>query len=260
MKVQLVSDIQRAEYRHAKLDEPALIVNPAADVLVIAGDIDDGLSGIEAAAKLEIPVLYVLGNHEYYGHGLDEAPRLAKELARPTKNVQVLQDDCVHIDGVRFLGSTLWTDFKCSPLPQAENMHLAASAMTDYRKIKLGSGKVHPEAILQRHLKSLAWLTDTLAEPFPGSSVVITHHAPHPRSVPRRWEDHRLQASYVSRVTGMMAPVDFWFHGHVHGGCDYCVRDCRVVCNPVGGPHEHYYAYSIGQQPVRHRADLLIEV
>ncbi len=82
-----------------------------ADVVILGGDIGVGLGGIEWAAAhfADMPVIYVPGNHEYYGHAIELDDDLVNESVA---NIHVLNNDTVVINGVRYLGSTLWTDFR----------------------------------------------------------------------------------------------------------------------------------------------------
>src|SRR5512143_1606393 len=81
-----------------------------ADVTVLAGDIRPGKAALEWIRRsfpAEQPIIYVLGNHEFYGNAL---PKLIDDLRRMSadSNIHVLENDCLNIDGVRFLGCTLW--------------------------------------------------------------------------------------------------------------------------------------------------------
>ena len=60
------------------------------------------------ARFLDKPVIYVPGNHEFYHHDIALIDELKTEASG---NIHVLNDDQVVIDGVRFMGSILWTDF-----------------------------------------------------------------------------------------------------------------------------------------------------
>lgn len=259
MKIQLVSDLHINAYRGAGLEMPPFHVNPQADLLVFAGDIDEGEAGVEFAGRHAVRTLFVLGNVEHYGHDIDEASMLAKIEGISTK-VRVLQNNVTVIGGVRFLGATLWTDFRSSSVSQAENMRRAASALNDYRFIRDGKEPLSPEGVLRRHEETLSWMGSVLAEPFVGPTVVISHHAPHPHAIPNHRVGHHLQAAYASRLTTLMSSVDYWLHGHVHAAARYEVQGCKVYCNPFGSPSDHRYPLSVAQASLRYDPNLLIEV
>jgi len=113
--------------------------------------------------------------------------------------------------------------------------------MSDYKKITASGRdagtyrKLHPRDTLRRHEFSRAWLKNSLADPFDGPTVVITHHAPSARSVPTEFEGDVLSAAYASDLESLMGKdVQLWIHGHMHHSLDYEINGTRVLCNPRG--------------------------
>ena len=141
------------------------------------------------------------------------------------------------IEGVRFLGATLWTDFSATG-----NAALAAAAagegMNDYRRIRTrGYRRLRPADTLGEHYLARAFLEHKLREPFDGKTVVVTHHAPSTASIaPHLLRDAtHLNAAYVNRLEVLLGPpVSLWVHGHTHTSFDYDIKGTRVVCNPRG--------------------------
>ncbi len=92
---------------------PVELPRVEADVVVLAGDVHKGRRGLAWARErfAATPVVYVLGNHEYYGEAL---PRLREKLEGEAagSSVHLLENRAVEIGGVTFLGCTLWTDFE----------------------------------------------------------------------------------------------------------------------------------------------------
>ncbi|SFN90486.1 Predicted phosphohydrolase [Formivibrio citricus] len=208
-----------------------------ADVIVLAGDIGVGKKGIRRIAHdlPNKPILFVAGNHEYYGSNLQVVNRDLQQMAIP--NLHYLDNRAVVIEGVRFLGCTLWTDFRLfGNQPQA--MVAAVAAMNDCRKISFrddeGKREFLPEDMLALHQQSRAWLEHELDQPFDGPTVVVTHHGPHPKSLYPGSEKDILSAAYVSDLTELMGKAQLWVHGHIHVSLDYEVAGTRVICNPRG--------------------------
>ena len=81
-----------------------------ADIVVLAGDISRPREAIAWARAFSKPVLYVPGNHEFYGNTLGDTLRQLKDLSQGSQ-IHILDNDDIELCGVRFLGSTLWTDF-----------------------------------------------------------------------------------------------------------------------------------------------------
>lgn len=215
-----------------------------ADVVVLAGDISIGTSGVEWARKWADgrPVLYVVGNHELYGHSL---PGLIDELraAAAGSSIHVLENDELIVEGVRFLGCTLWSDFDFDGVERrAEAMLLSERVVNDYGQITVGSdGRALAPADTRRlHLSSRAWLEQRLRQPHPGPTVVVTHHAPLIRSRPSSPVLRALAGAFVSDVTELMGGdrVALWIFGHTHRAANLYLRGTRVVSNPRGYPHQ----------------------
>ena len=220
-----------------------------ADITVLAGDIGVGLEGIVwALAAFQRPVIYVLGNHEYYGQRLmPELLATARAKCRGT-HVHLLENDAVAIDGVRFLGCTLWTDFALFDEEErnVRAMEEAGMKMGDFRQIMAGRrdggyGKnklipFTPAMARERHLASRGWLEGELAKPHDGPTVVVTHHAPSARSLTYQEPTWLLDAAYASNLERLMgeSQVRLWVHGHTHLATDYEIEGTRVVNNPRG--------------------------
>lgn len=213
-----------------------------ADVVVLAGDILTEHYGLTWARRAfpDTRIVYVLGNHEFYdAHYEAVLERARKEAA--SLAIDLLECDQVVIDGVRFLGTTLWTDFEIdepSPGIPSFAMWYANQNMADFRLIRYRGGLLHAEATREFHQESRRGLNARLAEPFEGKTVVVTHHLPHRRSINRMFDRHPLNPAFASHLPGLVtAPVDLWIHGHTHCSCDYVTDGTRVLCNPRGyGP------------------------
>ena len=233
MKIQLASDLH-LEHLEKKFPR-ARIIKPAdgADMLVLAGDIHRAAKAVEVFRDWPVPVLYVAGNHEFYSERWE---RVRAELRSACEGTQIrfLDNDAFHLDGVRFLGCTLWTDFKQPGMTQTESMLAVRRSLNDYTLIRTEKGKLRPYQTLADHEHSRAWLETELAKEFEGPTVVVTHHAPHFRSIHRRFVGNPINGGFVSDLTPLLGQADLWLHGHVHNGFDYQEDGCRVVANPAG--------------------------
>ena len=233
-----------------------------ADVAGKDRDIGVGLDGLQWALSIERPVIYVLGNHEFYGQQpMDALWRTARDKVKDTQ-VHLLENESIVIDGVRFLGATLWTDFCLLGAEQQDQMmRYAQQVMTDYNTIHVttrhalgvddsSSGHLGrrrknlltPRKTLSLHHESRDFLERELArEPDPleiidtwRKTVVVTHHAPSARSLIYQEAWSRIDAAYASNLEALIGQADLWVHGHTHVTADYQVGTGRVVCNPRG--------------------------
>jgi predicted phosphodiesterase len=237
MKLNILSDL------HLSQGELALPVNDA-QVVILAGDIDRPAQAIAWASRLGKPVLYVPGNHEFYGGSIESSTAQLKQLANGTR-VRVLDDEAQLIGNVRFLGSTLWTDFMLFGPGERrqEAMNAAVRFMRDYSRIRLADRSpdlfTPPDsaALFQRHAE---WLARQLEMPHDGPTVVITHHAPSRASIHPRFAGSVVNACFVSDAEYLLdgTRARLWIHGHTHDSFDYTVNGTRVVCNPRGYAHK----------------------
>jgi predicted phosphodiesterase len=243
MKLWILSDLHIDVNRRFPFELPE--PHPAHDVLIVAGDICQGLAeGVSFIVSQNLnakPVIYIGGNHEFYGY--DRHAELANGRAEAARypNVHLLERDSVLIGGVEFLGCTLWTDYEyAGQREQARAMHWAARRMSDHRLILDGKSAWSPERALDEHKRSRAWLSDHLAQSAPRPRVVITHHAPSRQSVRERYRTDLLTAAFASDLDDLVAKATLWVHGHLHASADYHVGACRVLANPRGyvGIHE----------------------
>jgi len=243
MKIRVLSDLH-LEF-HDWNPPPA-----PADVVVLAGDIHVGSGGIEWGRRRfpDAHIIYVPGNHEFYGSEMHAMLAQLRATAK-ANDVHFLDGDRIEIDGVRFLGATLWTDFAIygsDPHTLERAMQLAALGMHDYRIIRFGDDrKLAPSDTREIHRTQRAWLAEQLALPFGGATVVVTHHLPHRQSIHRRYANDSLNPGFASDLADLVrAPVSLWIHGHTHESLDYRIDQTRVVCNPRGYiPHEPNLAF-----------------
>jgi predicted phosphodiesterase len=231
--IQLASDLHleflEGRFPDARLVEPA----PGADLLILAGDIHNGVKGIEAFAAWPVPVVYLAGNHEFYDHNWEQTRHDIHSACAGTR-VTFLDNDVVEFEGVRILGCTLWTDFRLRGTAQAQAMETVERGLADYQVIRTRSGPLRAQQTLTDHEKSRAWLEGELAKPFAGRTVVVTHHGPHPLSIHPRFVGNPINPGFVSDLTPLLHDVDLWLHGHTHDSFDYRLGRCRVVANPAG--------------------------
>lgn len=228
-----------------------------ADVIVLAGDIGKGNKGVYWAREKfsDKAIIMVPGNHEYYGTRRTETLRLLRVAGQQT-GVQILDEDEVMFGGVRFLGATLWTDFKLfGEAKKSTAMTDGRIFLNDFRFIQEEEEKPFtPARSIELHEHSLAWLKAKLDEPFDGKTVVVTHHLPSKLSVVERFKDSLLSACFASELNYLFGKMDLWVHGHTHDNLDYTENGTRVICNPRG------YVTMSGMENFNFNPGLVIEI
>jgi hypothetical protein len=253
VKIQLLSDLH-LESHPALRPRPA----PGAELLVLAGDIgsyqrgsrltedDFGLERLSPAGGWPVPVLYVPGNHEYDNLDFDATHERLQRLCERL-GITWLEREVRVFGDVRFVGTTLWSDFDALPLApgqpeptltallrarhkafRAANYYLEKAATLRHGRPMLAEGW-REEALLCQ-----AWLRQALAQPFDGTTVVVTHFAPSLRSADPRYGLTPGTAGFCNSLDPLLAQAQFWLHGHLHCAHDYVEQGCRVIANPLG--------------------------
>lgn len=211
---------------------------PAHDVVIIAGDICQGLErGVRWITDQGFnrkPVIYVPGNHEYYGFDFDAERTAGRAAAAQFSNIHVLDRDTVDIDGIVFAGATLWTDYRLYGERSAETalMH-AERMMNDHRLIRYQDRLWETSDASAEYEKSSKWL-ETQLDTQSGKCVVVTHTAPSLRSIAAQYQADLLSAAFASNLDHVVERARLWVHGHTHIGRDYQLGGCRVIGNPRG--------------------------
>lgn len=251
MKLLILSDLHN-EF------EPFVPAPTDADVVILAGDIGTKARSVQWAAGAfgSLPVVMVAGNHDLWGSSIPRGYEKMKDATRGT-NVHFLQNDQVVIDGVRFLGCTLWTDYKLTGNQPLAMWDVRQRMTNDFRKIRNATyGRSSPAYMRDEYAKSVQFLAEQLAAPFAGKTVVVTHHAPTGASIPtqfRQQTQSHLNAAYASSLEYLMGDtVQLWAHGHTHDNVDEDIAGTRVICNPRG--------YAPNDLNPNFRPDFIVEI
>lgn len=210
------------------------------DIVVLAGDIHTKARAPAWAASVfpDLPVIYVSGNHEFYGGTLDTASDAIRKACEPYSNIHYLDCDEFVAHGVRFLGVTLWTDFELFGSERRLGAMVdSETVMNDYKQIRVASAgyrKARPLDTARLHAMHRSWLDRKLNDPFNGLTVIITHMAPSLKSVAPEYLADPVSAAFASNVEDLAMKANLWIHGHTHTSFDYFLGRCRVVANPLG--------------------------
>ncbi len=231
MKLHIISDLH---LEFGDFDPP----DTDADVVVLAGDTAVGGAGIRWAQTrlLNKQVIYVAGNHEFYKQALPRHLQKLRDFAAGT-NVHFLENDAITMDGVTFLGCTLWTDFALFGNAEIAQFE-AQRGMMDYQVIRVDPSyrRLRPSDTKRMHAESVAWLAGELERRRGEKIVVVTHHAPSARSIAGQYARDLLSAAFASNLDAVVAQsgAATWIHGHVHNNVDYLIGHTRVLANPRG--------------------------
>ncbi len=248
------------------------------DAILLAGDIHSAKNSIQWISDnpyfIGKPVFYVAGNHEFWnGETIQSDIELIRSNSKIAKRsagheIYFLENDeailCVEDENIRVIGATLWTDFALMGLTELTGRYAekhmddywlinetkelyeaekSEVSMKDWDRKRLVGQYVYKyltsKTTMSMHHKSKDFLRSKLKQTFDGKTVVLTHHAPHIKSVAPRFLDNQLTPAFASDLTELLfMGADLWVHGHMHESFDYCVGNTRVVCNPHGMLHK----------------------
>lgn len=255
MKIQLLSDLHLEAHPYWRA-----VPAPGADLLVLAGDIgsyqtnsqlvdaDFGLGQFSPQHGWPTPVLFVPGNHEYDAMDFDAAHARLRETCERL-GLLWLERETLVIAGVRFVGTTLWSDFDAlSPTAASDpKVNLLAQqlkardkafrAANYYLRKTLTTRHGEPwlaEGLREQGLRCQDWLRSNLTQPFDGPTVAVTHFAPSLHSADPRYGNTPGTAGFCNTLDALLPFAQCWLHGHLHAPSDYRHQGCRVVANPLG--------------------------
>ncbi|WP_296592134.1 metallophosphoesterase [Methylophaga sp.] len=233
MKFQLFSDL------HLEMGDSFIPPDSDADVIILAGDINTGLKGLEYAEKLikqfNKDVIYVPGNHEFYRYDIMILREEMQLFAKAHPKLHLLDNNMVTIHGVRFIGSTLWTDYALDgSRDKQKTMDFIGFYLNDHRLIKNGDQRFTPQDALALHIEAKSFLQLKLSEPFEGKTVVVTHHAPSLFCHHPDFEMDEMAAAFISDCDDLLKYADVWCFGHTHANVDMDINGCRVLSNQKG--------------------------
>lgn len=239
MKIKVWSDLH-LEFRDYLFDH---IHIPSTDdketTLLLAGDISVGTTAkpfIEEMCKHFKYVLMICGNHEFYYNDYNNVIRSLQEYSwdEGPENFYFLHNDTIVLDGVRFIGGTMWTNINDGdPI----SMGAAHRIMCDYQEIKDSKECITPEFTILEYDKFINFLLKEFDKLFDGNTVVMTHHSPGNELKRRGRHGDRVGACYFADIEEMIGyhnKAKLWVHGHTHQSWDYMINETRVVCNPYG--------------------------
>jgi len=211
--------------------------NRGEDILILAGDMaNDRYTTVNFLqdymnSSPTTSVLFVTGNHDYYGSSIEEIDNFWSDYDTKHPNFHFLQNTSITIGDTVFFGTTLWTDIEKG---NAHAKHACAKGINDFRCIRYKGVTFNPDHCIELHEKALQAL-DSVLTTEPKNLVVITHHLPSYQSIDVKYIDSPVNAAFCSDLEHYLdGRIKIWIHGHTHSSHDYNRMGTRVICNPRG--------------------------
>lgn len=249
MKLHIFSDLHVGFGRTGWVPQLA----PGADAVVCAGDVCEGLPEAFAYLREHIPaptpIITVAGNHSFYRRHRESEMARGREAAEAL-GITFLENEGAVVGGVRFLGATLWTDYRLYGEREREAAMCAAAAqMNDHRLIRCGlpgTRLFEPADAADLHRASLQFLHRELERDHDGPTVVLTHHAPSAQAIAPRYRGDRLNPAFASDLDWLITVpgADAWVFGHTHTSFDFRIGRTRMLCNPHGYGDENVAGFN----------------
>ncbi|WP_019531427.1 metallophosphoesterase [Dasania marina] len=241
--ISLQSDIHN-EFRRENYN----YVNRGEKVAVFAGDIGVGeyaINYIKGLAELypDTHFIFVPGNHEYYNPNLakDTLDKTFRSVAKTVDNLHFLNRDSVVIDGIKFLGCTLWSDFTTFG-PELEKLALntAKYFLNDFREITNNGFALTPKQMASWQKIDVNWLDTELAKPFFGKTVIVTHFPGVIECVHPHFEVDAVTTYFNNDLEWIVEKhkIDLWLYGHNHWSTSFTLKKTRFYSNQPGYPRE----------------------
>lgn len=245
MKIQIKSDL------HLEFSAHDISNSNNDDVLILAGDIfpitdlfsykiiaNRYRTFLENCSKRFKDVIYVLGNHCYYYGDIASTVKNFKTYCSQYPNIHVLNNDSITIDGLTFVGTTLWTNMNNRNIFTLLD---AKRGMADYQVIYSNGNILTPDDTIQLFEESMHYLSEEVKKH--DKVIVVTHHAPSLNSLHKKFEGNTLNGAFLNDLDDFIYDNDnilCWVHGHCHSRFDYYIGMTRVICNPRGYTMNNY--------------------
>jgi Icc-related predicted phosphoesterase len=183
-------------------------------------------------------IIITPGNHEFYHGRFPCAIDWLRTEYSKYPNIHFLYNDSVEIDGITYLGATLWTDMnKTDPVV----MYNITSMMNDFRIIRNSQHNFRrflPGDAIKEHHKTVEYIKQVVDSDPNKTYVVVGHHAPSPLSVhPKYQNDVIMNYGYFSDLSNFILDrpqIKLFTHGHMHDPQIHYMGDTLIACNPRG--------------------------
>lgn len=237
MKFRFMSDLHLEFPGNRGLLDKSLYPNSQNETIILAGDIVLGHARdqIEFYTSIFKDVIFVLGNHEFYKNDFDDINQYWEQVGNEIPNLHVLNNGVIEIDGVRIIGSILWSD-----LGNPIDAIAVRNQINDFYVIKKDGSRITTEFITAKHKEHVRFLKAELTKSYKGKTLVVTHYAPLEQTVASQFKNSPINPAYYSDLSDMFSKYEFdaWIYGHNHSSMDFMFEGKRVVSNQFGYPHQ----------------------
>ena len=246
MKIGFLSDVHFEFHKQTPNWLPPL--PQECDVLVLAGDISVGDHTLEAVKRIsaQVPtthIVWIAGNHDFYDSNIEHQIEIYRVQCAELPFIHFLENESVIIDGVTFLGATLWTDFSVlGPQSQQEGSILAQRCIADFHHIHISDNELwHPQSAARKFADSQHWLQTKLSSIKDQPCVVVTHFPPCRDAKHGGFEESLLSTYFQANCEDLIKTYqpNLWIYGHNHYSRSFKIGKTHICSNQLGYPDEN---------------------
>ena len=224
MNIALLSDLHLERFNFQEAVKFIKSFDPVGvDILVLAGDIlpiKMGTAFLELFAERYKSVVYVGGNHCWWGQSVEKTQKTLQSLSFP--NFHYLENKAVEIDGQRFVGATLWFNQE-----EVERLRHNWRDWSDFITIQ----DSYPW-IYEQNKATVEWFKNNIQV----GDVVVSHHLPSYQCVAPQFKGSQYNCFFANDLDDLITrkKPKYWFFGHTHSSVDLTIGSTRLVANPYG--------------------------
>jgi predicted phosphohydrolase len=241
MKIKLLSDLHMESYKFT-------YEYAGEDVVVLAGDIhtrnrhEEIISQIHAAQP-NLDIIFITGNHEYYGEEFSVVNEWFSNQAETHNHVHFLENTSIKLNGVNFYGGPMFTDFKLYGESSAHDSMMIARNIADFRYIGTNGTRWVIQDHIDEHARFVTGLEKFLQQDHE-KRVVISHFMPSEKMSHRKYVGDAMNPFFIANMEKYMGWKGLWLCGHGHSSGDVMVGDTRIVMNPRGYGDENVWGFN----------------
>lgn len=207
---------------------------------MIAGDVHPGrevIDNLELIQRHHLSrphIIFVPGNHEYFGHSKKNLDAFFSEYTN--ENVTILNNDILEIpkENIVFLGSTGWWDESNGQISLQQRF-----ALDDFKVIQDISENNY--GVDWGHTSREFFMDNLNKYSTKGWKIIcVSHNGPTKKSHPHyhRSPLNKCFQNDWGHIVEDFQPA-YWIYGHTHKFMKYKVGETICVCNPMGYPLEN---------------------
>lgn len=244
LRVSFISDIHLSEKNKLISKDLVKLRKSNVDVLLILGDISSDPSDWNEFLQIIRkyfsvgPVLFLMGNHEYYSHDINTATKEYAQAIQNDNDAYILDNSNIIINGVNFIGSTLWSSFELG-----KDMSVAEKQVFAFKRVKNGDRYITKNEILEIHRQSLIFIQNSIQNSTFECNIVMTHYAPIIIKNLKKLSGFELDGAQCSPLENFIIKnkPQYWLYGHIHEPSKKVVGETILMNNAFGADYDTYH-------------------